>query len=521
MNLAVLHYHLNRGGVTRVIENQLASLDAVRDGAPDAGDPLRVALLFGGRRDGFDEELPHRLKTFRLSTVEVPMLDYDNARPHGEHESPDDLAAQLTAALDRLHFDPQKPVLHLHNHSLGKNRLLTPVVGRLADAGYAILLQIHDFAEDFRAANYQQIGTEAGASLYPQAEGIHYAVLNRRDQKILREADIDPTRLHLLPNPVPKPVDLPSKSEARARLHERFGIDPQERFVLYPVRGIRRKNVGEALLYSALAPAGTTIGLTLGPLNPAELSIYTMWKELAAELRLPCRFGLSSPGALSFAENLAGADLILTTSVAEGFGMVFLESWLAGRPLIGRDLPEITADFVAAGVRLDWLRAQLRVPVDWVSADGDPAEVFRRTVAEAYRRDMGSFGRELSTHWQRDLDAKINAGMVDFGDLDEPMQRQVLQTVCRDSQSRRRVLHDNSWLGEALTLKAGDVSEVIESNRQTIDRHFSLVPSGRRLQELYRKVAGSHRGRRSECLPHAGRILDRFLELERFRLIRS
>ncbi|KKK55068.1 hypothetical protein LCGC14_3078280, partial [marine sediment metagenome] len=179
---------------------------------------------------------------------------------------------------------PGQTVLHLHNHSLGKNRLAAPVVGRLAEAGYAILLQIHDFAEDFRADNYRQIGMETAAALYPQAEGIHYAVLNRRDHEILREAGVDPTRLHFLPNPVPQPVDLPSKSEARARLHERFGIGPQERFVLYPVRGIRRKNVGEALLYSALAPAGTTVGLTLAPLNPAELSIYTMWKELAAEL---------------------------------------------------------------------------------------------------------------------------------------------------------------------------------------------------------------------------------------------
>ena len=37
------------------------------------------------------------------------------------------------------------------------------------------------------------------------------------------------------------------------------------------------------------------------------------------------------------------------TSLAEGFGMVFLESWLAECPLLGRDLPEITRDFVEAG----------------------------------------------------------------------------------------------------------------------------------------------------------------------------
>ena len=68
-------------------------------------------------------------------------------------------------------------------------------------------------------------------------------------------------------------------------------------------------------------------------------------------------------------DNNAAADLLLTTCVAEGFGMVFLEAWLAGRNLVGRDLPEITADFVEAGIQLDSLFARLPVPIDWVGKD--------------------------------------------------------------------------------------------------------------------------------------------------------
>ena len=48
---------------------------------------------------------------------------------------------------------------------------------------------------------------------------------------------------------------------------------------------------------------------------------------------------MGAPGGLEFFENLAAADAVATTSLAEGFGMVFLEAWLAGRPLVGRDLP--------------------------------------------------------------------------------------------------------------------------------------------------------------------------------------
>ena len=48
LNLAIVHYHLNRGGVTQVITNQLLALDAVARG--DA--KPQVALLYGGRRFG-------------------------------------------------------------------------------------------------------------------------------------------------------------------------------------------------------------------------------------------------------------------------------------------------------------------------------------------------------------------------------------------------------------------------------------------------------------------------------------
>ena len=131
----------------------------------------------------------------------------------------------------------------------------------------------------------------------------------------------------------------------RRRLSDEFAVSADDRFVLYPVRCIRRKNVGEALLYGKLAPPGTVVGVTLPPLNPVAIPVYARWQQLAAEWELPCRFDVGVAGKLTFAESLAASDLILTTSVAEGFGMVFLESWLASRALVGRDLPEITADF--------------------------------------------------------------------------------------------------------------------------------------------------------------------------------
>lgn len=542
MNLAILHYHLNRGGVTRVIENQLAALDAVLH----RSETWRVALLYGGRREGWDEHLPDRLKAIRLSLHQLPALDYDQQREDPQPGQPAALADQLAGLLEQLGFTPQRTVLHVHNHALGKNVSLSGCLSHLGSAGYPLLLQIHDFPEDFRPANYRRLREALGrraaavrrgsltppaacgsvgrpattpdpaAVLYPQAPQIHYAVLTGRDHGILRSAGAAAERLHRLPNPVPEMDQLQPAAEARRRLAQQFDIAQQQRLVLYPVRGIRRKNIGEALLYAALAPPDTVVGLTLPPLNPAEVPAYENWKRLAAELDLPCRFELGVPGALSLTENLAAADLICTTSVAEGFGMVFLESWLAGRPLLGRDLPEITCDFADLGIRLDWLRPQLRVPLQWVGMG-----TFRRTILEAYHRTLEAYGHREPPDLPALLDARTEGGLVDFADLDETLQQQVLRIVCGSRQDRRRVLQCNGWIERALSIRRDEVSEVIEANVQAIRRHYSLVPSGRRLLDLYRQVAASPRAEGLQPPPDGGRILQEFLDFRRFRPIRS
>lgn len=515
MNVAILHYHLNRGGVTRVIENQLAALDTTLDPA----DPWQVALIYGGRHEGFNRQLVEQFKGIELSLHAIELLDYDNQRDASGQDLPADLLMALMMVLAERGFAPEQTVVHLHNHSLGKNRLLPEIVPVLAEDGYSLLLQIHDFAEDYRAENFRQLARRTSADeidpLYPQAANIHYAVLNGRDCSILQEAGIPMERLHLLPNPVPEPADLPDRTAARRLAAERIDVAPDAHFLLYPVRGIRRKNVGEALLYSALAPEGTIVGITLAPLNPVEVPIYSGWKDLAAELKLPFRFEVGEVGRLSFAENLAAADAILSTSLAEGFGMVFLEAWLAGRPLVGRDLPEITADFVRAGLRFDWLRSELRVPLAWVGAEN-----FVRTITEAFRRTREAYGLPRHGDLGQILQEKTRDGLVDFGDLDEAMQRRVIQAVCNNRQHRQRVLDDNPGLEAALAVRADQAADVIDHNRKAVLRSFASAPSGRRLREIYDGIRSSG-GESAGPLPHAERILDRFLDFSRFRLIRS
>ncbi len=519
MNLAVIHYHLNRGGVTRVIENQLRALDSVLD----PGDPWRVSIFYGGRRKGWIKKVARELRSIHLTLVEVPGLEYDTLEGSRAAADAEELAKDLRLALGRQGFAAAATVVHVHNHALGKNRALPGAVARLAEAGFPLLLQVHDFAEDFRPANYRHlVGDESGSTqrLYPQADDIHYAVLNSRDHGILRSAGVEPQRLNLLPNPVPPLAHMPQRKDARRRLQQCFDVATSDRFMFYPIRCIRRKNVGEALLYAALAPAGTVVGLALAPLNSTEIPIYSAWKDCARRLQLPCRFELGGHDGLSFEENMAAADTIITTSLAEGFGMVFLESWLAGRPLLGRDLPEITADFRRAGIELDWLAPSLQVPLDWPGADR-----FRQAFLATYRRVLESYGRPQPTDLAGAFESKTTGGMVDFGDLDEPLQQAVIERVCSSARNRDAVLEANPWLAAALTINVESAAEVIERNARAIGDGYSLKTSGQALLALYEKVQRTHpqAAGQIECqtLPNVAAILDSFLDPRRFRLIRS
>lgn len=88
-------------------------------------------------------------------------------------------------------------------------------------------------------------------------------------------------------------------------------------------------------------------------------------------------FALGERWQGSFGALLRSAHALVTTSVAEGFGLAFLEPWLAERAVVGRDLPEITHEFQAEGVDPGGLYTRLEVPVDWAGW-----EVLERKVRE-------------------------------------------------------------------------------------------------------------------------------------------
>ena len=504
MHIAILHYHLNRGGVTQVVLNQLRAFNAMVAGGAD----YRFALVFGGRHEGVNRDALTKWSDLDVSLCALGTLDYDD----GQTPRPVELAAEIRRELEARGFTAETTLLHVHNHSLGKNLSLPGALRILAQDGYRLLLQIHDFAEDFRPDNFRRIteglgGTrdQLAALLYPQASQIHYAVLNCRDRAILRQAGVDERRLHTLPNAVSEFGDFPSRELARDKLQALFDVPANTRYFIYPVRGIRRKNLGEAILWSVLGSQEFVVGLTLPPLNPIEQTSYRRWRRFVAEHNLSCVFETGVPEGMPFKENLVASDSILTTSVAEGFGLVFLESWLASRPLVGRDLPDITSDFVAAGLRLDALQPRLSIPVSWIKRDrlADSLHGYLERLLEAYGLDCD--------HHQTSVVKRIaHAETVDFAQLESGFQREVIELVAGDRRRREELLDLNP--GIATALSSNSDAELVDQNASIVRTEYSVAGAGQQLSRVYRAVADSAVDTRLRASADGARVLDAFLD---------
>lgn len=518
MNIAIVHYHLNRGGVTQVIANHLRGLNAV------VGEPhrLQVGLLYGGRHQGWPERLSQELSQLDLQLCPVPSLDYDE----NSQSQTGLLARELKSVLVSRGFQPETTVLHVHNHALGKNLSLPGALLHLAQKDYRMLLQVHDFAEDFRPTNYRRLlnsltphtPLSLDQILYPQGEHIHYAVLVNQAAIALGHLGIDQRQLHLLPNPVFRKTNYPSHGEARAKIVSRFGIPQNQLYFLYPVRGIRRKNLGELLLWSVAAGDRAHFAVTLPPLNPKEIPRYEYWKKLAASLKLNCSFNVGGDNGFSLAENLAACDRTITTSLAEGFGMVFLESWQAGRPLVGRDLPDITTDFVDSNINFPNLYQELLVPIDWIGQ-----EQYCDAVLGAYCDVLKRYLRELPSDsiLRQQCQKNIRNGKVDFGTLDVKLQQKVLAKVHESSMARDHMFTINTKMEASLSGKRLITEKMMSHQRKSVEKHYSLAACGEKLLRIYHIILTSQNRFEPKATLHGGALLDHFLGLKRFRPVRN
>lgn len=454
LRVAIVHYHLRGGGVTRVIAQSVRAL---------ASSGVEVLVLTG--EAPADPGIP----AAQVRTVE------GMAYGHGEEQQyrPARIRERLMAEA-RSHFGRLPDLWHVHNHSLGKNAAVTEAVLQLA-AEHPVLFQLHDFAEDGRPSNYRYLlkhRDEASGSLYPRAPQIFYATLNSRDRAGLLEAGLPDDQVQTLPNPVTLPENPRQEPSPGLPWSDR-------RLIVYPTRAIRRKNLGELLLWAAMADDDTLFAITLSPQNPAQQQVYREWVAFSRAFDLPVRFEFNSEWPGTFTQLLHRADAVITTSIAEGFGLAFLEPWLAGSPVIGRDLPAVTSDFRRYGIRMPGLYPHLELPLEWLNYQ----ELFQR-LRNKLSKQYESYGVESKRPpLHTSIEKLLEPGRIDFGRLDEPLQRRVIEQLYADAGLRKALTPS------ALDFTTPDKKQIAH-NRSVIQKEFSLEQYGGRLVKLYDKIAG-------------------------------
>ncbi len=483
--LVIIHYHLLTGGVCSAIKNSLIAL------AQSGWLAQRSLRVLTGRTDGASEFI----RSLSHWSIEVE-IEVDSRLDYTDRVWPDrNTFWSEAAALAAWIFGQARgnSLFWAHNPTLGKNPLLTAALLTAGhdetanDSEHCFLYHIHDFAECGRLWNLENLrrcwGDGGMEDFYPVSGNFGYGVLNKADSHRLARAGVPAERIFLLPNAV-RPVRAERRKTRREILpalqqyagENGYRFEPERPWWTLPIRLIRRKNVLEALLLATIAAEPPQLLVTLDANSEPERPYAEAVKDLFRKMNHAAvvGFGHELVGRLfGFDDLLLASDAVVTTSLMEGFGFAFLEGANRGKPLVGRNLSEVTADFIEAGFPTAELYERFLVPVDRRTRD---------TAIARGRAFAGKQGQELGLdnltvdRFCDEVAAVFSHGAVDFGFLDLKSQLDL-----------SRLLQGDDFTEQLKTLNPGAAEPAT----------FSLDFSGR-LEEVFGLEA------------HASRLADAF-----------
>jgi len=460
MKIALFHYHLKPGGVTDVIVYStralLSRLNRLEEIRLVTGNAENTDKVLDTIRKGFDRQTADKVKLDIL-----PELNYSDGNPGPD---PDQLTSRLLARYD------EDTLWWVHNYHLGKNPEFTAALMNAADSGNRnMLFHIHDFPECGRPENLRRLDSVLKTPPYPVGPRIRYAVINERDLRILSDAGLEGS-VSLLTNPVPLPPVEPVNSEdVKAALEEygkknNPGYIPGAPDILYPVRAIRRKNILEAALFVKLLDVPANLIVTL-PGDSKQEKAYSDKVEDA--FRNGLISGIWCPEAsgdarLTYRQLTYSCDAVISTSVQEGFGYLFLNALHWQKPLLARylDILDGILDLFGDYPRRFW--ADFRVPAT--------PDLVKKTQ-EAYSEKIRKMEDGLSDKSIKSMTSAVSkiaaGGGIDYSYLSVEDQLSVLAMADSDEEWLEKTILLNRELlesaGRTLKAKAPQMDRMIEA----------------------------------------------------------
>lgn len=394
------HYSVgDKGGVNTVIKrNVTLLLDLFED---------YEITIFGKMTQDIDNFLDFSHP--RLSRIDMPFLNPDGKfldRSIDDQDYHDYrwMGAQIEKKFISLIDDFD--IVMFENSSVGNNPAVNIAFALHTQGSLSytpekqFIFRTHDFFFD-RPSNFRNIKKVRNHRndivhdwhpvAFPNHENSHYISINTNDAMTLYENGISRENIHYLPNSITAANhEADDKGPELRKLLESKGLaERDEKIILYPIRTAPRKNVEEAILltqlFNKLAQPDANVREKFRTSGKYRLIISLdrqsgKFKPYADHIRefskkhgLPVTTGVGdyvslertydSDGSVvtySMSDLYSMSDIVLTTSILEGFGMVFIEPWLFNKPLIGRNL-FVTKDFREAGMKLGHLYDSLRV----------------------------------------------------------------------------------------------------------------------------------------------------------------
>jgi hypothetical protein len=451
--ISIFHYHLRPGGVTNVIElgaealiRNLPNLKLLRlvCGSDENTDIINSRLNKIIKESGINKD-----PDFHFEIAIEPTISYSN--PSGILKK--NQIETLSNILEDKYGDS---TWWIHNYQIGKNPLFTAAILHTAKVNpkRKMLLHIHDFPECARFDNLDKLFSAGISNPYPISENIVYSLINGRDLRLLGEAGVPEDRIFLLNNPVDEAAEKytvkkdcmnPSfKDFYNYYAHTFPSVKPEGKTIFYPVRSIRRKNILEAGLVCAASdePVNLVVGL---PGTSAQEEAYSdICRRCFRDGLIP---GVWSSGTAeasevpSYRDMLKFSDMIISSSVQEGFGYLFINAVKLGTPLVARYLDILDGIRSVFPADSCFFYDRINIPMK---------ETRLKELRTTYRKKLNCLNSYISHSAAKRIDAMIeNAGSdgtIDFSYLPVEHQLPVLKKIKDSDNYRASIREHNSSL---------------------------------------------------------------------------
>ena len=468
--LFIFHYHFLRGGVASVIRDMVFYLK----------DSFDITLV-GDLSVGIDgvEKISEYVNFYDLP--EIGYL-YDNSTDYKLFE---ERKEKITRKISD--FLSPDALFWIHNYHLGKNPAFTDaIIEFITKNEIRTILHIHDFPECARWNNYTFLRKYVKQSFYPQKDWIFYAVINRSDYKRLSDAGISENHLFYFPNLFKNKKANEENIISKKELLDKCdgNIIKGAPIVTYPVRTIRRKNILEAFLLSKTVE-NINLFVTLPANSEKERRYETLVKKASKTSSFKGCWAFSEKYPELFVSLMENTDLFISTSVLEGFGLIFLESASYKKALFAKKI-SVVDDF--KNFENVMLYDSLKVPQDFLDREKIKIAYFEKISRLPLENE---FKERLFLQIEELLDKEV----FDFSFLPpEDMYRIFLEEYDGIKDINKKVIEDFNALlfSSATDFELSDFSEnnYIKNLDKLIKKVYNYTNTDNR-DEIDKKVLDS------------------------------